>query len=79
MQVALVLQAEVDTKLRRSLEAKLSELRNSFSKHNQEETERKYAIRYHKVRGVNFINIDAGCEKATQARACSSYLAVCHA
>lgn len=42
-------QAGVDNKLRRSLDAKLSELQESLKKHNQEELQRKFAVRYHKV------------------------------
>ena len=44
-----LLQAGIDNKLRRSLDAKLSELQGSLNKHNQEELERKFAVRYHKV------------------------------
>ena len=49
MQLQLDLQAGLDNKLRRSLDAKLSELQDSLNKHKQEELERKFAVRYHKV------------------------------
>lgn len=45
----LDLQAGIDNKLRRSLDAKLLELQDSLDKHNKEELERKFAVRYHKV------------------------------
>lgn len=35
--------------MRRSLESKMSQLQQSLIKHKQEETEKKFAARYHKV------------------------------
>ena len=48
----------MDNKLKRNLDAKLSELQESLKRHNQQETERKFAVRYHKVRAVTMLNHD---------------------
>ncbi|KAL3142959.1 hypothetical protein ABBQ38_003244 [Trebouxia sp. C0009 RCD-2024] len=54
----LLRKAGVDSKLRRSLEAKLLELQESLKKHNKEELERKFAVRYHKIRFFERIKLE---------------------
>lgn len=47
---ACALQPDVDPKMRGRLEGKLEELKAAQAQHQRQELERKYAVRYHKVR-----------------------------
>ncbi|DBA91221.1 TPA: hypothetical protein ACH3X2_004095 [Trebouxia sp. C0005] len=54
----LLRKASSDHKLKRSLEGKLSELQSSLAKHDKEATERKYAVRYHKIRFFERVKLE---------------------
>ncbi|DBA99881.1 TPA: hypothetical protein ACH3X1_013769 [Trebouxia sp. C0004] len=54
----LLRKASSDHKLKRSLESKLSELQSSLAKHDKGATERKYAVRYHKIRFFERVKLE---------------------
>ncbi len=45
------MQPDLDPKMRARQEAKLEELKAALAQHQRQELERKYATRYHKVKG----------------------------
>lgn len=54
----LLRKASSDHKLKRSLESKLSDLQTSLAKHDKGAKERKYAVRYHKIRFFERIKLE---------------------